>query len=344
MPFRDAAFDVAFCQLGLQYFPDRPKALEEMRRVLASGGRLVLMVWQSIDQSPGFALLADALERTVGASAGGIMRAPFVFADPDQVRALIAGAGFQGVSMQGAMGTVRFPSAEHFVQYQVAGSPLAGPVGESSDDAKTALLNEIKTAMAPYESSASGEVVVHLEELDLRRPRHPNFLGKGADLLLREALELCPRLPDVNHSDAIGRLGHPVEQSPGGAGPARTEAHLLNDLVVLVKRGPLEVELHAYCHLGLLVDRTDRAILAPSEHISQLHGRKLAASLFRRGAATRSRTGAQTAGDNITKPARGQWVPFQAHTWVLFTRKQQLFEPHSGAPPGAMEVPKSGSP
>ena len=34
LPFPDAAFDVAFCQLGLQFFPDRPKALREIRRVL----------------------------------------------------------------------------------------------------------------------------------------------------------------------------------------------------------------------------------------------------------------------------------------------------------------------
>jgi SAM-dependent methyltransferase len=34
MPFPDAAFDVAYCQLGLQFFPDRPAALREMNRVL----------------------------------------------------------------------------------------------------------------------------------------------------------------------------------------------------------------------------------------------------------------------------------------------------------------------
>lgn len=30
MPLPDAAFDVAYCQLGLQFFPDRPAALREM--------------------------------------------------------------------------------------------------------------------------------------------------------------------------------------------------------------------------------------------------------------------------------------------------------------------------
>src|SRR5919198_597316 len=85
MPFPDASFDVVLCQLGLQYFPDRPAALKEMHRVLVPGGRLVLMVWQSIERSPGFALLAEALERHVDASAAAIMRAPFAFTDPEEV-------------------------------------------------------------------------------------------------------------------------------------------------------------------------------------------------------------------------------------------------------------------
>jgi SAM-dependent methyltransferase len=54
MPLPDGAFDVVYCQLGLQFFPDRPAALREMHRVLGAGGRLGLMVWQDIQYSPGF--------------------------------------------------------------------------------------------------------------------------------------------------------------------------------------------------------------------------------------------------------------------------------------------------
>src|SRR5207248_3148605 len=45
LPFADGAFDAILCQLGLQFFPDRPLALREMRRVLAPGGRLALACW-----------------------------------------------------------------------------------------------------------------------------------------------------------------------------------------------------------------------------------------------------------------------------------------------------------
>src|SRR5262249_31339410 len=44
LPFSNATFDVVLCQLGLQFFPDRPTALREMRRELVLGGRLALNV------------------------------------------------------------------------------------------------------------------------------------------------------------------------------------------------------------------------------------------------------------------------------------------------------------
>ena len=65
LPLADATFDVAFCQQGLQFFPDRPTALREMYRILAPTGRLVLSVWREIERSPGFAVLADALTRHI---------------------------------------------------------------------------------------------------------------------------------------------------------------------------------------------------------------------------------------------------------------------------------------
>ncbi len=37
MPLPDDAYDVVLCQLSLQFFPDKPAALKEMRRVLAPG-------------------------------------------------------------------------------------------------------------------------------------------------------------------------------------------------------------------------------------------------------------------------------------------------------------------
>jgi ubiquinone/menaquinone biosynthesis C-methylase UbiE len=150
MPLADGAFDVVYCQLGLQFFPDRPAALREMYRVLVSGGRLGLMVWQDIQHSPGFSALAAALARHVSTEAGGIMRAPFALADDEQLHALVAAEGFRDITIESVAGTVRFPSVLRFVQDYVRGSPLSGHVAKVSDETRRALVSEVGNALTSY--------------------------------------------------------------------------------------------------------------------------------------------------------------------------------------------------
>ena len=51
LPFPDESFDVVVCQFGAMFYPDKPKAFSEARRVLRSGGTFVFNVWDSIDQN-----------------------------------------------------------------------------------------------------------------------------------------------------------------------------------------------------------------------------------------------------------------------------------------------------
>src|SRR5215211_6048459 len=129
MPLPDRAFDVVFCQQGLQFFPDRSAALGEMHRVLVQNGRLVLSILRSIEHNPGYRLLAEALERHVGLDAGAMMRSPFTSLSADELRALITGAGFRDVRIFLGVGPVRYPSVEEFLRWEGASSPLAGPIG-----------------------------------------------------------------------------------------------------------------------------------------------------------------------------------------------------------------------
>jgi SAM-dependent methyltransferase len=154
LPFRDGSFEVVCCQLGLQFFPDRAAALAEMARVLVAGGRLVAMVWRSIDHSPGFAVLAQALDRHIGPAAGALMRAPFGLGDEGALRDLVAGAGFREVGIDRHAGVVRFGSARELVVAYGAGSPLARPIGAAAPDARAGLLAEVQAALDPWQGAA----------------------------------------------------------------------------------------------------------------------------------------------------------------------------------------------
>src|SRR6185436_10415604 len=49
LPFEDGAFDAVVCQFGVMFFPDKPRAFSEMRRVLRPGGALLFNVWDRIE-------------------------------------------------------------------------------------------------------------------------------------------------------------------------------------------------------------------------------------------------------------------------------------------------------
>lgn len=151
LPFDVSTFDVVFCQLGFQYFPDRPQAAREMLRVLKPTGRLVALVWRALAHSPGFATLAAALERYVSPAAATVMRAPFVFGDStDDLRGLLTQAGFRTVHVSADVRMVRFDSPAAFVRNQVAGSPLAIHVAAVDDSARAALISELTAVMQAY--------------------------------------------------------------------------------------------------------------------------------------------------------------------------------------------------
>jgi ubiquinone/menaquinone biosynthesis C-methylase UbiE len=149
IPLPDAALDVVLCQQGLQQFPDRLAALREMRRVLTDGGRLAASVWSRIERSPGMAALVAALERHVGAEAAANRRAPFALGDADELRTLLADAGFRDVQVRTLVETARFPSPEAFVETQLTATPLS-TLGALTEQAHQAVSRDVRAALQAH--------------------------------------------------------------------------------------------------------------------------------------------------------------------------------------------------
>jgi ubiquinone/menaquinone biosynthesis C-methylase UbiE len=154
LPFPEATFDVVLCQLGLQFFPDRPTALQEMRRVLKDGGRAGLSVYGPIEHNPATFALVNALDRHIGPEASLAKRAEHALADTDELRELIAGAEFHDVVVSTATNWIRFPSPATYVRVQLAATPLATLL--SNYDAANrsqlveAMIGDVSAALASY--------------------------------------------------------------------------------------------------------------------------------------------------------------------------------------------------
>jgi ubiquinone/menaquinone biosynthesis C-methylase UbiE len=150
LPFDDGCFDVVFCQLGLQFFPDRAVALREMHRVLVPGGRLALNVFAPIERNPATHALADALDRHIGPLTSVAKRTEHALADPGGVHRLVAGAGFRDVRLETTTKTARFRSPEHYVLIQLSATPLAAVAGAIDPAKQAAVVDDVTRALARF--------------------------------------------------------------------------------------------------------------------------------------------------------------------------------------------------
>ena len=147
LPFPNATFDIVFCQGGLQFVPSRLIALREMYRVLRSGGRLVLAVGQSMEYSPGFAILVDKLASCISQQAAALLSIPFSLGDGEELHTLIVDAGFQDVIIRPEVKMIHFPSPAKFVEDLITGSSMASQVGKIT---LAQLINEVSLELQPF--------------------------------------------------------------------------------------------------------------------------------------------------------------------------------------------------
>jgi ubiquinone/menaquinone biosynthesis C-methylase UbiE len=133
LPFPPKSFDVVLCQLGLQFFPDRPRALREMVRVLRPGGRVGLSVYSAIERTPAAYAFVQALDWRLGPEASRTKRAEHVFPDPDEVKSLVEAAGFRAVSVTTVTKQISFPSMLDYVRFQLVASPMTALLKDAND-------------------------------------------------------------------------------------------------------------------------------------------------------------------------------------------------------------------
>ena len=141
MPLPDASFDVALCQMGLQFMPDKQAALREMRRVLVDDGRLALSVPGPMPRI--FAIMREAIARHIGVQAAGFVGQVFSLHDAEEIGRLVDGAGFHDVAVRAEAMSLRLPAPEAFLWQYVHGTPLAGAVAQVDDAGRDALEREV---------------------------------------------------------------------------------------------------------------------------------------------------------------------------------------------------------
>lgn len=160
LPYPDRSFDVVVSQFGLMFFADRRKALREMLRVLAPGGRLAIAVWDSLDNAPAYAAEAALVARIASERAAAPLRAPFVLGKRRDLAALFTGVALGPLTISTHKGAGRFPSIRSMVEADVRGwLPVMGVF--LSENVIDRILTEAEEALSPY-LAKDGRVVFDL--------------------------------------------------------------------------------------------------------------------------------------------------------------------------------------
>lgn len=94
----EPAFDRLFSRFGSMFFADPASAFANLRRLIRDGGRADFAVWAPAQDNPWIAGMMEVLARHIDLPAPDPHApGPFSLGDPDHVRALLLGAGFQAV-------------------------------------------------------------------------------------------------------------------------------------------------------------------------------------------------------------------------------------------------------
>lgn len=159
LPFPDENFDLIFCQFGLMFFRDRHVALKEMHRVLKTGGRVIMSVWQGLDRHPFYQALHDISQRHLGKSS---VQAVFSLGDADELHKLLTDSGFQHIEIEPASITAHFPNAEEFLAWEIDVDPTATPALQNLDtEAQQVILAAVRQDMqSPLEEVMQDNHVV----------------------------------------------------------------------------------------------------------------------------------------------------------------------------------------
>lgn len=115
----DGSVDAVISRVGLIYFPDRQRALSEMRRVLRESGRVSAIVYSTPERNPFFSIPVSIIRRRAGlpAPAPGLP-GPFSLGQPGVLEAAFEEAGFRQTEVRAVDAPVRFSSAADCVRFE----------------------------------------------------------------------------------------------------------------------------------------------------------------------------------------------------------------------------------
>jgi ubiquinone/menaquinone biosynthesis C-methylase UbiE len=145
LPFDDASFDLVVCQFGVMFFPDKPTAYAQARRVLKPGGTFLFNVWDRIEENPFPHVVTQSIAALYPDDPPRFMeRTPHGHFDTKAIEADLRAAGFTDIHAETVARTSRAASARDVAIGFCQGTPFRNEI-ESRAPGRLDELTQIAT-------------------------------------------------------------------------------------------------------------------------------------------------------------------------------------------------------
>lgn len=135
LPFADASFDLAVCQFGVMFFPDKVQANAEAHRVLRQGGRYMLVIWDRIEHNIATRIAGGAVAELFPMEAARFYeRVPFRYHDVGLIERDLLAAGFTDIEFETVELRSRAASARDAAIALVQGTPMRSDIEQVAPD------------------------------------------------------------------------------------------------------------------------------------------------------------------------------------------------------------------
>lgn len=127
LEFNDSSFDMAGSQFGVMLFPDMPKGIREMARVLKPAGRTLITVYGDPNKIEFLGFFVRAVQVVRPEFSGPPMDPaplPFQLRDPERLRSELSAAGLRGVKVETIAETTEFATGKALWDWLVCSNPI----------------------------------------------------------------------------------------------------------------------------------------------------------------------------------------------------------------------------
>ena len=172
LPFDDASFDVVACQHALARFDDPQPVVNEMRRVLAPGGRLGITAWGPIEENPALAAELDAAMKA-GLEGTGVLDSLLKscsLSRVDDLLGLVQQAGLTDASCRTVRTLATLPPVAEWVKIYPSVPPLSAAWAQCDQQARIQFLSRAAELLRPFEHQGVLRVQASARLLVARAP------------------------------------------------------------------------------------------------------------------------------------------------------------------------------